>query len=244
MEPFSQLLIRLKINCGRLILPCVLEVFSPLIFFPFIWRIFYWSEQQQTKKKHPLVWNNKPWSGVAYSREPEVTETVPLSFRGSQGGWPQWQETADHLNCPVGKPAADWRGTNRWREGEGTVVGHWSRHPSRQVSHMGFTELRGGGTDGEIERGREGIESYRRSERRCQRCVVQGWCGNVLFALCIRPDKQSASICSLIPKNIRAVSLCRSAAENSSHTYVVYSLFSCVVSGRNVLKAPTGFKPF
>lgn len=84
-----------------------------------------------------------------YSSEPEVTETVPLSFRGSQGGWPRWQETADHLNCPVGKPAADWRGTNRWREGEGTVVGRSSRHPSRQLSHMGFTEPRDGG-DGRV----------------------------------------------------------------------------------------------
>ena len=84
-----------------------------------------------------------------YSREAEVTETVLLSFRGSQGGWPRWQETADHLNCPVGKPAADWRGTDRWREGEGTVVGRW--HPSRQLSHMGFTELRDGGAYGEVE---------------------------------------------------------------------------------------------
>lgn len=80
-----------------------------------------------------------------YSREPEVTETVPLSFRGSQGGWPRWQESADHLNCPVGKPVADWRGINRWREGEGTVVGRSSSHPSRQLSHMGFTEPKDGG---------------------------------------------------------------------------------------------------
>lgn len=50
-------------------------------------------------------------------------------------------------------------GTNRWREGEGAVVGHSSRHPSRRrLSHMGFTELRGGGTGGEREKDR----NYRR----------------------------------------------------------------------------------
>lgn len=53
-------------------------------------------------------------------------------------------------------------GTNRWREGEGAVVGHSSRHPSRRrLSHMGFTELRGGGTGGEREKDR----SYRREEQ-------------------------------------------------------------------------------
>lgn len=34
-------------------------------------------------------------------------------------------------------------GTDRWRQGEGAVVGHWSRRPSRRrLSHMGFTERR------------------------------------------------------------------------------------------------------
>lgn len=69
----------------------------------------------------------------------EVTGTVPSSFRGSKGGWvAAAKETADHLNCPVGKPAADWRAINRWWEGEDTVDGHSHRLPRRQRSHMGF----------------------------------------------------------------------------------------------------------
>lgn len=112
---------------------------------------------------------------MVYSSEPEVTETVPLSFRGSQGGWPRWQETADHLNCPVGKPAADWRGTNRWREGEGTVVGRSSRHPSRQLSHMGFTEPRWRGRTGEIERETEVERDVDRSCERAEKGSEADW---------------------------------------------------------------------
>lgn len=48
------------------------------------------------------------------------------------------KETADHLNCPVGKAAAGWRAINRWWEGEDTVDGHSNRLPRRQRSHMGL----------------------------------------------------------------------------------------------------------
>lgn len=66
-----------------------------------------------------------------------------LSPRPSEGGG-VGGGTADHLNCPVGKAAADWRAINRWWEGEDTVDGHSNRRPRRQRSHMGPRNSRWG----------------------------------------------------------------------------------------------------
>lgn len=78
-------------------------------------------------------------------RGEEKQRSPGLSRRPSEGGWPRRREAADHLNGPVGRAA------DRWREGEGTVVGRSSRRPSRQLSHMGFTVPRD--TELEVEAG-------------------------------------------------------------------------------------------
>lgn len=91
-------------------------------------------------------------------RAAEVACSSLLSFRGPSrpdwvGGWVcgwvvRWQDTADHLSCPVGNAAAEWRGANRWQEGEGTVVGRLSRNSPIWV----FTKLWGAGADREVDR--------------------------------------------------------------------------------------------
>lgn len=74
--------------------------------------------------------------GVGRNRGHRDCPLVLQRERGWVGG--VGKETADHLNCPVGKAAAGWRAINRWWEGEDTVDGHSNRLPRWQRSHMGF----------------------------------------------------------------------------------------------------------